>query len=130
MKPINPTSIHAPIAPYSHAIEVPANAKRLVISGQLGIRPDGSVPESIDAQAEQALENFIAILDSAGYTLADVVRLRLYAVREEDLPAIRAVRDRVLGGHEPVSTLVVVRALAKPDFLFEIEGEAAKDGLI
>ncbi len=81
MKPINPTNIHAPVAPYSHAIEVRADAKRLVISGQLGIRSDGSVPESIDAQAEQAWENFSAVLDSAGYTLADVVRLRLYAVR-------------------------------------------------
>ncbi len=128
MKPINPTNIHAPVAPYSHAIEVPANAKRLVISGQLGIRPDGSVPESIDAQAKQAWENFTAILDSAGYAVTDVIRLRLYAVRVEDLPVIRAIRDRVLGAHKPASTLVVVHALARPDFLFEIEGEAEKVG--
>ena len=128
MKPINPTNIHAPIATYSHAIEVPAKAKRLLISGQLGIRLDGSVPQSIDAQAEQAWENFTSILKSAGYTLADVVRLRLYAVRVKDLPVIRAVRDRLLCGHKPASTLVVVRALAGRDFLFEIEGEAEKIG--
>jgi 2-iminobutanoate/2-iminopropanoate deaminase len=126
MKAINPANMHPPIAPYSHAIEVPANAKRLIISGQLGIRPDGSVPRNLDAQVEQAWKNFTAILDGAGYAIGDVVRLRIYAVSADDLPAIRNIRDRVLGDHKPASTMVVVRSLASSDFLFEVEGEAVK----
>lgn len=125
-KPINPPTVHAPVASYSHAVEVPAAARRLVISGQLGIAPDGSVPDGAEAQAEQAWSNLAAILRHAGYGIADLVRLRLYGVDAADLPVLRAVRDRRLGGHRPATTLVVVSALAAPHFRFEIEGEAVK----
>jgi 2-iminobutanoate/2-iminopropanoate deaminase len=123
---IDPPDIHAPVAPYAHAVET-GPGRRLIISGQLGIRPDGSVPEDAAGQAEQAWANLLAVLAHAGYRLSDVVRLRLYATRTQDLPALRAVRDRHLGDHRPASTFVVVASLVGPQFLFEIEGEAVKD---
>ena len=41
-KQYTPDSIAAPSSPYSHAVEVPAGARTLHISGQIGIKPDGN----------------------------------------------------------------------------------------
>lgn len=126
MRAINPSSVHPPVAAYSHAIEVPAQAKRLIVSGQLGLRPDGSVPESAEGQAEQAWRNLLAILADADYQLSDVARLRIFVTDAGDLPAIRTVRDRFLGEHRPASTLVVISGLAKPEYVYEMEAEAVR----
>jgi len=126
MRIINPPSVHPPVAAYSHAIEVPVQGKRLIVSGQLGLRPDGILPETAEEQAKQAWRNLLAILQDAGYGLGDVVRLRIYATDARDLPAIRSVRDQFLGGHCPASTLVVVAGLAKPEYVFEMEAEAVR----
>ncbi|MBL6946480.1 MAG: RidA family protein [Rhodospirillales bacterium] len=126
MRSINPSSVHPPVAAYAHAVEVPAQAKRLIVSGQLGLRPDGSLPESAEDQAEQAWRNMLAIFDEAGYQLEDMARLRIYVTDARDLPAIRIVRDRFLGNHRPASTLVVVAGLTKPEFLYEMEAEAVR----
>ncbi|MBT3361599.1 MAG: RidA family protein [Rhodospirillales bacterium] len=126
MRIINPSSVHPPVAAYSHAIEVPAQAKRLIVSGQLGLRPDGTVPKTAKEQSEQAWRNLLAILEDAGYGLGDVVRLRIFATDARDLPAVRAVRDQFLGDHRPASTLVVIAGLAKPEYVFEMEAEAVR----
>ena len=128
MRIVNPSTVHPPVAAYSHAIEVPAEAKRLIVSGQLGLRPDGTLPETAEGQAEQAWCNLLAILDDAGYGLGDVVRLRLFVTDSQYLPAIRTVRDRFLGGQRPASTLVVISGLAKPEYVFEMEAEAVRTG--
>ena len=47
-----PSSVAAPFGPYSHAVEVPEGSRLLYISGEVGVLPDGTVPETIDAQAE------------------------------------------------------------------------------
>lgn len=128
MRVVNPSAVHPPVAAYSHAIEVPAEAKRLIVSGQLGLRPDGTLPETAEGQTEQAWCNLLAILDDAGYGLGDVVRLRLFVTDSQYLPAIRTVRDRFLGDHRPASTLVVISGLAKPEYVFEMEAEAVRTG--
>jgi len=126
MRAINPSSVHPPVAAYSHAIEVPAQAMRLIVSGQLGLCPDGSVPETAEGQAEQAWRNLLAILADADYALSDVARLRIYVTDAGDLPAIRTVRDRFLGDCRPASTLVVISGLAKPEYVYEMEAEAVR----
>ena len=47
-----PASVAAPFGPYSHAVEVPEGSRLLYISGEVGVLPDGSVPEMIEAQTE------------------------------------------------------------------------------
>ncbi|HEX8164610.1 MAG TPA: RidA family protein [Beijerinckiaceae bacterium] len=54
---LNPPTIMAPGSRYSHGVEHRLGMRRLVISGQVGIRPDSTVPEGLEAQAEAALDN-------------------------------------------------------------------------
>lgn len=69
--------IHSPnapkaVGPYSQAVEAGGT---LYISGQLPLDPtDGSIPSSIEEQTAQCLDNIGAILTSAGYSFADVVK--------------------------------------------------------
>ena len=76
-RPLNPASIRAPFAQYSHAVEVPPG-RMVFASGQLGVAPDDHVPEDAEAQAVLCFENIKAILAEAGMTLADVVRFTAY----------------------------------------------------
>ena len=57
LKVITPTTIAPPASNYSHAIEAPPNARWLYVSGQVGVRPDGTMAEGIDDQAHQAWAN-------------------------------------------------------------------------
>ena len=75
-RPLNPPSIRAPFARYSHGVEVAEGKRMVVLSGQLGARADDTVPESVEDQAEICFANIAAILGEAGMTLADVA-LRL-----------------------------------------------------
>ncbi len=114
-------------ASYSHAIEVAAGARWLVLAGQVGMRPDGSIAEGFAAQADQAWQNVVAVLRSAGMGLEDVVRVTMYVTSAEYVGTLREVRARYqVDGYRPASTLVVVQGLAMPQLLVEIEVTAAK----
>jgi enamine deaminase RidA (YjgF/YER057c/UK114 family) len=128
LRRITPAAISPPLANYSHAVEVPPNARWLYVSGQLGVAPDGSVPESCAAQAEACFANLLAILAEAGMGPGDLVRLSTYLTDPADRTAYMAVRDRHVAPPPPASTLVVVRALARPEFKVEIEAVAARIG--
>lgn len=123
----NPRHIAPAFSRYSLGAEVPAKARWLHISGQVGVGPDGALAEGSAAQMEVAWRNIQAILESAGMGLRDLVKVTAYLTRPEDTAAYREVRDRMLDGAEPASTLVVVSALAHPDWLVEIEAIAAAD---
>ena len=125
LRRITPAGVHRPLANYCHATEVPPGARWLYLSGQVGIRPDGQIPESFDAQAEACFESIGAILAEAGMSAADLVRLNTYLIDPADLAAYMAVRDRYVGQPPPGSTLLVVQALARPQFKIEIEAIAA-----
>ena len=122
----NPAGVAPPIGAYSHAIEVPAGARTLHISGQVGITPDGKLAPGVEGQAEAALENILGILASAGMGIADVVKMTTFLTDANDIAKVRAVRARILGNHRPASTLVVIARLAAPEYLIEIEATAAK----
>ncbi len=124
-RPLNPPTIRAPFARYSHGVAVPAGAPLVVCSGQLGIGPDDRVPDSVEAQAELCFDNIAAILREAGLTLADVVRVNAYVTAREHMKGYMAVRDRRVGTPPPASTLVIVSGFTRPEFLVEIEAIAA-----
>jgi enamine deaminase RidA (YjgF/YER057c/UK114 family) len=125
LRPLNPPSIRAPFARYSHGVEVEP-AKRLVFcSGQLGVGPDGAVPADVEGQAENCFENLRAILREAGLDLADIVRINAYVTRREDMAGYMAVRDRFVGDPPPASTLMIVAGFTRPEFLVEVEAIAA-----
>jgi 2-iminobutanoate/2-iminopropanoate deaminase len=112
---------------YSHAVEVQAQARLLMISGQIGVGPDGTTRSGFAAQCEQAMENVEALLAAAAMTTADIVKVTYFLTRAADLPALGDIRRRRWASAEPpaVTTLVIV-ALAGPDYLVEIEVTAAR----
>jgi enamine deaminase RidA (YjgF/YER057c/UK114 family) len=101
-------------------------AKRLLfLSGQLGLAPDGSIPAGVTAQSEQVFANIDALLHEAGMSRANLVRLTTFLVDPADRAAFMAVRDRWVEPPAPASTLVFVRALARAEFVVEVEAIAA-----
>jgi len=126
-KQFTPVTVAPPFSAYSHAVEIPAGARTLHVSGQIGVRPDGGIPDGIEAQVEQAWKNLVAILTDADMSVADIVRTTTFVVKPDDVAATRAIRAKYLGDFKPASTLLVVAALARPDFLFELEAVAAKE---
>lgn len=127
VKFLNPDTVAAPIGRYTHAIETAPNARMLHISGQVGMSRDGKIAQGCTAQAEQIWRNIEAILAAAGMKLTDLVRVNTFLVNAADTPASRTVRQQFLGEHRPASTLLVISALAAPDYLIEIEATAVKE---
>ncbi len=97
----------------------------MFVAGQLGIGPDGTVPDSLDEQAAQCFENIGSILAEAGMSLADLVRINAYVTAREHLAGYMAVRDRYVGTPPPASTLMIVSGFARPEFKVEVEAIAA-----
>lgn len=118
--------IASQIGKYGDAIEVPANARWLMSSGTPGLAQDGVLPEGIAAQSELAWSHIVTLLDRAGMTVGDLVKITQYLTRESDIAQYAQVRSRFLGDARPASMLMVVPALVRQGFLVEIEVVAAK----
>jgi enamine deaminase RidA (YjgF/YER057c/UK114 family) len=125
LKRYNPKAVAAPFSRYSHGVEAPDNARWLHISGQVGVAPDGKVAAGAEAQIEQAWRNVLSVLGAAGLGPRDLVKVTTFLIDRADLQAARTVRERMLEGAEPASTLVFVAGLASPDWRVEIEAIAA-----
>ena len=121
----NPSTVAAPFSRYSHAVEVPAGARLMHISGQVGVTPEGKVAQGTEAQLEQAWRNVLSVLEAAGMGPRDLVKVTTFLINRADLPTARTVRERMLHGAEPASTLLFVAGLASPEWLVEIEAIAA-----
>lgn len=123
-----PAAVRKPFARYSHAVEVPAGARLLLISGQLGIRVDDVVPEDAGAQADLCFRAIAACLEEAGMAPGDIVRLNAFVTDRAYLPAYMAARDRFIAEPPPASTLMIVSGFAREVFKVEVEALAAKLG--
>lgn len=96
------------------------------ISGQIGMRPDGTVPPSIGEQAEQVFSNISALLAAHHLGPEALVKLTAFIVAGQDVQAVRQVRTGFLKGHRPTSTIVYVSQLVEPGWHVEIEAVAAR----
>lgn len=123
-----PTAIRRPFANYAHAVEVPAGMRLLVLSGQLGIAPDETVPIGAEAQADLCFANIAAVLAAAGTGPEAVVRLNAYVTGRQHLQGYMAARDRFVADPPPASTLVIVSGFAREEFVVEVEALAALPG--
>jgi len=128
LKHLTPASIRPPFAHYSHAVEVPAGMRLLVLSGQLGIGPDEVVPEGAEAQTVRCFDNIGAILAEAGADFSAVVRINAFVSAREHLAGYMAGRDRFVADPPPASTLMIVAGFARPEFVVEVEALAALPG--
>lgn len=123
----NPTGVHAPVAAYSHQVEVPAGARWLVLAGQVGLRPDGTLPTDPAEQLEVVLDNVRRNLDAAGMTVGDIVKLTTYLVGEVEPDRRRQVFGAFFGDHRPCTTLLYVSALGTPALKAEVDAWAARE---
>lgn len=123
---INPSAVRRPFARYSHGIEVPACARLVFCSGQLGIALDDRVPEDPAEQADLCFRAIGAILAKAGMGFPDLVKLNAYVTDREAMAAYMPVRDRFVADPPPASTLVMVSGFSRPEFRVEVEAVAAK----
>ncbi len=82
----------------------------------------------VEAQAERAMANVAQLLGEAGSRLEDVVKIVIYLVDPRYREPVYRVVGRWLKGVHPVSTGVVVAALARPEWLVEIDVTAVIPG--
>lgn len=122
----NPQNVHAPLGGYSHHVEITGNERLLVLSGQVGVREDGTVPGDALEQLEVAFENIIRNLQAAGMDANDIVKLTYYVVGEMDVAKRRALIASKLQGHKPCSTFLYVAGLASPQYKVELEALASR----
>ena len=122
----NPQDIHDPVGSYSHQIEIKGNERLLVISGQVGMKQDGTVPDDPFEQLDIAFENIIRNLRVANMDINDIIKITYYLVGEMDTNKRREVVLSKLQGHKPCSTLLYVAGLASPVYKVEIDAWASR----
>ena len=124
MQIFQPEGAAAPLGQYSNGVVASGPGHWLHIAGQVGVRPDGSLCEGFEAQARQAWSNLAAVLAAAGMEMAHLVKVNAFVVDAAHLPLLGPVRAAFLGAARPASTLLVVPALARPQWLFEVDAVA------
>jgi enamine deaminase RidA (YjgF/YER057c/UK114 family) len=123
----NPPALHAPLAAYSHQIELSGSERLLALSGQVGMSAAGQIPQDAGEQFALALANVITNLEAAAMGAGDLIKLTFY-LTEAIAPERRAaILDEVLQGHAPTMTLLFVAALASPALKVEIDAWASSD---
>lgn len=127
MYPLTPKTIAAPLARYAHGVLLPAGARIIRTSGQLGLAADGTVPESVSDQAAICFSNILAILGEGGMGIENICHISAWLTDRADLPGYMAARDAFLKGFGvlPASTLLLVAGFSRPEFKVEIEVMAA-----
>ena len=106
------------IGPYSQAIE--ANGL-LITSGQLPIDPaTGTMPETVEEQTKQSLENCRAIIEAAGAGMKDVIKTTVFLSDMNNFGAMNGVYETFFEAPYPARSAVQVARLSK-DALVEIE---------
>jgi len=118
---------HKPFANYSHVVTAQGASKLVFCAGQVAADPTGKVlpPDNFGAQTKMVMKNLKNALAAGGAKLSDVTKITIYICNPHDVSKARAILSDYFGEHPPGSTLCVLRGLANPNFLLEIEAIAA-----
>ncbi|QHS54146.1 RidA family protein [Mucilaginibacter sp. 14171R-50] len=123
----NPPGLSTPKG-YSHLAEVDlGKSKMLILSGQVALNEKGELvgKEDVGKQSEQVFANIKHIVEAAGGTMGDVIKLTYYLKDVSKIQAVRDARDKYINIQTPpASTLVEVSKLFRDDILIEIEATA------
>lgn len=124
--PLDPPSTPVMGTPnYTHALLTQGVERWLHIAGQVGVLPDGTTADGIDAQCDAVFANIRELLKGADMTADDICHLRIYMLDRSHIPSLRRARTALLGERVVPSTLVLVSGLVDPDWLVEVEFVAA-----
>ncbi|GAA0353423.1 RidA family protein [Bacillus horti] len=111
------------IGPYSQAMQV---GEFLFTSGQIPLNKEGELVEGgIQEQTKQVIENLIAVLAAAGYSLSDVVKTTVFIKDMNEFVALNETYESYFGSTKPARSTVEVARLPK-DVKVEIECIAVK----
>lgn len=122
----NPPGMPAPSARYSMTAEVTAATRWVLVSGQLPVAADGTVPEDLGAQADLVIAHLRAALAHHRMDARNIVRLTTYLTTREARQPWQQRRDALFAGlTPPASTQVIVAGLADPRATIEVEVIAA-----
>lgn len=122
-KIIQTQKVPAAIGPYSQAV---MTEEMLFTSGQLGIDPvTNALPEGVEAQTRQSLQNIRAILEAAALDITDVIKTVVFIRNMADFSAVNEIYASFFGDHKPARSCVEVSQLPKGG-LIEIEVVARK----
>jgi 2-iminobutanoate/2-iminopropanoate deaminase len=113
------------IGRYSDAIETAPGLRWLHSSGTPGVAEDGRIPDGIEAQTRLAWGHILAMLEKAGMTTADLVKVTTSLTNPQDIAVYAKVRGEILGDVRPAFMLQIVTQLIKPEVLVEVEIIAA-----
>jgi enamine deaminase RidA (YjgF/YER057c/UK114 family) len=113
--------------PFSHYCHVVRADRHVWVSGAVGARADGSVPETTVEQFRIALDSVDACLRHAGANSSQVVKVTIFMTDVSERPLINPLRIEYFGEHRPASTLVEVSRLVDPRLRVEIEAIAYVD---
>ena len=122
----NPEGLDQPIG-YSQVVTVEGQGKLILLGGKAGLKPDGFIPETLEAQSKLTWENIELALNAAGATRKDVIEIQIYIVDLDKVnpeKVYQDVRDFFPKGHKPVSMVIGVSALAIPELKMEINVRA------
>jgi 2-iminobutanoate/2-iminopropanoate deaminase len=119
-----PSGIKAP--PLSFAART---GNLLFISGIPGFDPQGELPDTFEAQFANIVTNIKRILDDAGATFRDLVKVNVLLTRTSDVATMNVLYASAFGpAPYPARTTCIVVALPNPKMLIEIEGVAQLKG--
>ena len=118
MKVIHTNAAPAAIGPYSQAV---VSGSLIFTAGQIPLSPESGqlIGTAIAEQTEQVIKNISAILDSAGSSLAKVIKTTCFLADMDDFAAFNEVYGRYFAG-KPARSTVAVKALPR-GALVEIE---------
>lgn len=124
-KILSPDTVHKPTTYYSHAVVVD---DVVYLAGQAPHDLSGDVWDTSDpiGQVRHAFENMGRVLEAAGASFADVVRMSILLRRDDVLNAVWVLSQDYLGDHRPAMTVAVVDGLAHKDYLLEFDAIAVK----
>lgn len=124
---INPDAIAKPLANYSHVVTAEGAQKLVFCGGQIAADADGKLlsPDDFDAQAKMVMENLTKALAAGGAKISDVTKLTIYICNPHDVPKARGILRTYFADDPPATTLCILRGLANPNLLLEIEATAA-----
>jgi len=122
---INPSELSQ--GTYSHVAVVRSGARTLYVSGQVAMDAAGRiVGSSFAEQTEQVFKNLGIALAAGGAQFHHIVKINVYVrdLTSDKVKALRSIRQRHFGAHQPASTLVATPALVHEDLMLEIEAVA------
>lgn len=120
---INPSTVHQPIFAYSHAVRA---GNTIYVSMQLPLDIDGKLVGVGDpaAQAEQVFTNLKNVLEAAGSSLNDVVKLTTFLLHSEQRPEVMEVRKKYFGDHKAPSVIGMIKDLSVEGALVQVDAIA------